>query len=85
MEIEEMKILWDDMTGALEKQKNLTDSIILKMTKTSYRNKINKILIPEVIGSAVCLAAALFILFFFSQLLEVFGMFGEVFFSIEFT
>lgn len=68
MELEEMKTLWDEMSGAIEKQQKLTDSLILKMTRTSFRNKVNTIFIPEIIGSAVCMAAVLLILFNFQAL-----------------
>lgn len=62
MELEEMKTLWEEMTVEIEKQKKLTASIINKMTQTSYRNKINRILVPETIGSLFCLAEVLYIL-----------------------
>ena len=62
MELEEMKTLWKEMSMDMEKQKKLTDSLIIKMTNSNYRNKITKVLIPEVIGSLVCFAGILFIL-----------------------
>ena len=68
MEIEEMKTLWSEMTVAIEKQKKITSSTITKMTAQGYRNKINNLLLPEAIGSVVCLAEALFILLKFQQL-----------------
>jgi hypothetical protein len=61
MELEEMKSLWGEMSMEIEKQKKLTDSLIIKMTQADYRNKISKILIPEAIASPVCFAAAVFI------------------------
>jgi hypothetical protein len=68
MELEEMKALWSEMSVEIEKQKKLTDSLIIKMTKADYRNKINKILIPEAISAVVCFAAILFILINFQKL-----------------
>ena len=62
MELEEMKTLWGEMSIEIEKQKKLTDSLIIKMTQADYRNKISKILIPEAIGALVCFAGILFIL-----------------------
>ena len=62
MELEEMKTLWAEMSVEIENQKKLTGSLIMKMTKTDYKNKINKILIPEAISSLVCLAQIVFIL-----------------------
>jgi hypothetical protein len=68
MELEEMKTLWEEMSVDIEKQKKLTDSLIIKMTNSNYRSKIAKILIPEVIGSLVCIAGILFILINFQNL-----------------
>jgi hypothetical protein len=61
MELEEMKSLWGEMSLEMEKQKKLTGTLILKMIRLNYRNKINKILIPETIGALACLAAILYI------------------------
>ena len=33
MELEEMKTLWGEMSMEIEKQKKLTDSLIIKMTQ----------------------------------------------------
>jgi hypothetical protein len=68
MEFEEMKSLWGEMSGKIEQQKKLTDSLIIKMTKADYKNKIMKIFIPELIGALVCFAAALYILLSFQKL-----------------
>ena len=63
-----MKTLWEEMSIEIEKQKILTDSLIIKMTHTDYRNKISKILIPEAIGAFVCFAVIIFILINFQKL-----------------
>jgi hypothetical protein len=68
MELEEMKTVWQEVSIEIEKQKKITDSIIIKMTKTNYRNKINKIRIPEMAGAFVCFVAVLFILIGFQKL-----------------
>ncbi len=62
MQLEEMQTLWGEMSVAVEKQKKLTDSLILKMIRADYRNKLNKILIPEAISTLVALVAVLYIL-----------------------
>jgi hypothetical protein len=62
MELEEMKTLWNEMSAEIEKQKKLTDTLVIKMTQLNYRNKLNKIWIPEVMASFFCLAGALFVL-----------------------
>jgi hypothetical protein len=68
MQLEEMKTLWEEMSMEIEKQKKITDSLIIKMTQADYRNKINKILFPEAIGSLACFAGVLFILINFQKL-----------------
>lgn len=68
MELEEMKTLWEEMSLKLEKQKKMTDTLIIKMTQANYRNKLSKILVPETIGSLVCLIQIVFILINFSEL-----------------
>jgi UDP-N-acetylmuramyl pentapeptide phosphotransferase/UDP-N-acetylglucosamine-1-phosphate transferase len=68
MEFEEMQSVWQEMSAEIEKQKKITDSIIIKMTKSNYRNKINNIRIPEMAGAFVCIAAVLFIVLNFQQL-----------------
>jgi hypothetical protein len=68
MELEEMKLLWGEMSAEMEKQKQLTGSLIISMTKMNYRHKLNKIIIPEVSGALLCFAAIVFILVNFHKL-----------------
>ena len=63
MELEEMQTLWGEMSVAVEKQKKLTDSLILKMIRVDFRNKLNRILIPEAISALIAFAAVAYILF----------------------
>ena len=67
MEPEELKKLWTEMSVEREKQKLLTDQIILNMTKSNYQSKLKKIWIPEIIGTAVCLMVVIFILMNFQK------------------
>jgi hypothetical protein len=62
MEFEEMKSLWGEMSEKIELQKKLTDSLIIRMTKSEYKNIIVKIFIPELIGAIICFIAVLYIL-----------------------
>ena len=62
MELDEMKVLWQDMNQKIEEQKSLTDHIIIEMTKEKYKNTFNKLYTQEVIGSIVCLIASVYIL-----------------------
>ena len=62
MELDEMKTLWNEMSLEMEKQKKLTDMLIIKMTKADFRNKFNKLLISDAIAAVICYAAFFFIL-----------------------
>ncbi|GLU51370.1 hypothetical protein [Dyadobacter frigoris] len=68
MELEEMKALWGEMSREMEKQKKLTDSVIVKMTESRYHNKINKIVLPEAFGALLCYAQAIYIVLNFQKL-----------------
>lgn len=63
MELEEMKTLWGEMSVEIERQKKLTDSLIIKMIHMNYKTKLQKIVIPETIGSLICLASVAYLLF----------------------
>ncbi|EHQ27691.1 hypothetical protein [Mucilaginibacter paludis] len=68
MELEEMEHLWAEMSVRMETQKKISDSLIIKMTQLNYRNKINKIWIPEAAGYLVCFAELVFIVLNFQKL-----------------
>ncbi len=57
-----MKTLWGEMSLELDRQKNLTDKLIIDMTQERYTNKFNKIFHYESIGAVVCFAFALFLI-----------------------
>lgn len=60
MELDDLKNTWNNQTDKT-KQQNLTIKIIDQMTQTKYNSKIKRIAYPEIIGSVICLIAALFI------------------------
>ncbi len=62
MELEEMQTVWSELSGQLEKQKKLTDKMIIMMTQEKYRSQLNRIAYPEMIGTVICYGAGLFIL-----------------------
>ncbi len=68
MELEEMKALWGQMSAEVEKQKAITDSLVIKMTRAGYRNKISKVQVPETIGAFFCAVPVLYILINIQQL-----------------
>ncbi len=68
MELEEMQTVWSELSDQLEKQKKLTDKMIMMMTQEKYRNKINRIAIPEILGAVICYVTGLLILINISKL-----------------
>lgn len=67
MELDDLKGIWDNTDNRSPQQK-LTTKIIEQMTKEKYQSTINRITYPEIIGSIICLAAAVFIMLNFYRL-----------------
>ena len=61
MELEEMQEVWSEISGQLEKQKKLTDKMIIMMTQEQYRKKWNKIAYTEILGTIICFGMAILI------------------------
>jgi hypothetical protein len=68
MDLEELQLAWTQMDKELKTQKKLTESIIMEMTRTRYKNKFKKISSYEKVGAVVCFGAALYILLHFNKL-----------------
>ena len=68
MELEEMKGLWKNMSEELDRQKLLTDKMVVEMTQQKYRNKLSQISLPETVGTIVCFVMAAYALFNFGKL-----------------
>ncbi len=68
MELDEMKTIWTELSEQVEKQKKLTNTLIMKMTQAQYKNKIRNILIPELLGAVICFAEALLIMVNYEKL-----------------
>ncbi len=62
MDLDEIQKVWSEMTDQLEKQKKLTDKVIIQMTQERYKNKFDKITFYETIGAVVCFTAALYLI-----------------------
>lgn len=62
MELEEMQILWNQMSSQLEEQKKLTNKLIMEMTQQKFRNRFNKLTLIESMGAVVCFIFAAIIL-----------------------
>lgn len=67
MQLDDLKNTWNSQSSNANQQ-NLTSTIIDQMTQQKYTSKIKKIAYPEIIGSVICLSAAVFIGFNFYKL-----------------
>lgn len=86
MELEEMKSLWGKMSQDLEKQKLLTDKMVVQMIENRYENKFQNLILPETIASVICIATAIFIVSHFEKMdtwyLELSGVFAVAYLII---
>jgi UDP-N-acetylmuramyl pentapeptide phosphotransferase/UDP-N-acetylglucosamine-1-phosphate transferase len=68
MELDEMKGLWENMSQELERQRLLTDKMVVEMTRNKYKNQLRGISWPEMAGTAICFAIASYVIVNFDQL-----------------
>jgi len=68
MDLEAIKKVWSEMSDQLEKQKKLTNEIILKMTQERYSNKFRNILNIESFGAVICYLGAILLIANFGKL-----------------
>lgn len=68
MELEEMKAQWENMSQELDKQKLLTDRIVVDMTRRKFKEKLRGISVPETVGTVICFAMAIFLILNFTKL-----------------
>lgn len=68
MDLDEMQATWSEMSDQLEKQKKLTDKLIMEMTQERYKSKLSKIKAYETGGAVICFVMVLFILINFNKL-----------------
>ena len=78
MELNEMKVLWDQMSKQMEQKELLNETMIHEITQQRYNKKFSHIFKWEGMGALVCFAMTLYILFRFGQLdtwyLSLFGV-----------
>ncbi|CAN5916894.1 hypothetical protein BH11BAC7_BH11BAC7_32520 [soil metagenome] len=60
MELDDLKNTWNNQINETQEQ-DLTFKIVDQMTQTRFKSKINRVAYPEIIGSIICLIAAIFI------------------------
>ena len=67
MELDEMKSLWADLSLQVEKQDKIQKELLMEITQQKFRNRLNSIRIPELLGSLVCVGYAVYFLYRFSD------------------
>ena len=68
MELDDLKHTWNETKSPINEHQRLNPDTLEKIAGQNYRSKIRKIMLPEIAGSIVCLAAAAFIGFNFTIL-----------------
>jgi hypothetical protein len=68
MELDDFKSTWDEMTNQVNEKQNLNLKILDKMNKMKFHSSLKKIILPEILGSVVCISCAVFIGFNFDKL-----------------
>ncbi len=66
MDLNDLKNAWDNQDHTAEQ--NVAPKIIDQIVQEKYHSKIKKIVFPEIIGSMICVAAAVFICISFAKL-----------------
>lgn len=68
MQLDELKLMWEDMNKTMEDQKILTDKLIQDVTKERFKNRFQKIETYETIGAIICFATVFLIIINFKKL-----------------
>ncbi|HSF54926.1 MAG TPA: hypothetical protein VLA71_14320 [Algoriphagus sp.] len=63
MELDEMKTLWEDLSGKVENLEKIKKEELMKMTEKKYQNRLSSIYLPEILGSVICFVYAGFFVF----------------------
>jgi len=63
-----MKALWGNMSQELDRQKLLTDQLVVEMTQKKFKDTLSGISLPETVGTVICFAMALFAIMNFGKL-----------------
>ena len=68
MELDDFKSTWEDKKSRLTLKENLNLKTFNTMSKKRFYNKLRKIVLPEMLGSIVCIGSVIFIAFNFYRL-----------------
>jgi hypothetical protein len=68
MELDDLKNTWNEMNNEVKERQNFTLKILDKMSNRKLHSKLYRIILPEVLGSLICISSAFFIGFNFDKL-----------------
>ena len=68
MELDDLKNTWTEIDNRVKGKQNLTLKIFDKMSNRKFHSKLYKIILPEILGSLICISSAFFIGFNFDKL-----------------
>src|SRR5580704_3303010 len=68
MELDDFKSTWDEVTDRVKENQNINLKIIDKLKITTFHASLRRILLPELLGSIVCIASSIFIIINFDKL-----------------
>lgn len=68
MELDDLKNTWNEMDTQVKEKQNLTLKIFNKMSNRKFHLKLYRIILPEILGSLICISSAFFIGFNFNKL-----------------
>lgn len=68
MNLDDFKDTWNDLGNQVRITPNLNSQKINKMNTLKIQSRLNKILVPEIVGSIACVGFAIFIAFNFTKL-----------------
>ena len=82
MELEELKLNWNELGKTLEKQELLNVRLIEQVTNVNYQSRLKKLIYPELIGAIICVIGAIGIFWNFallnSDILQVMGVLSVI-------
>jgi hypothetical protein len=68
MELDDFKNTWDEISNRVKEKQNLNLKMFDKMNKSKFNSSLKKILLPEILGSIICIGFAIFLVFNFDKL-----------------
>lgn len=68
MELDDLKNTWNNMNDRVTEQQNIHLKNFDKMSQNKFHSSLKKIILPEILGSIVCIVCAVYIVYNFDKL-----------------